>query len=652
VKIKSVEIRNFKAIREFKGEFGKLTTFIGPNGGGKSSILHAIAWLFSGDLKTADDFFCQANGERSTEISVKVTFDSLTAGDRQAFGKYALGEEMTLQRTQRSDSEKTKLWGSPTVFPGFEKFRDANVGTIRSGLTELIESDPNFSNFLGGNVQGVNKKELQHAMDKWEMDPANRHLLQSREEVDATDFFGAVGTGKLAKDAGFVFVPAAPDLTSEFDLSNRKSAMELLVGAVVKNATDGAIAEWSEEHKDVLDDLQARLKDSTDSELSARSEKINNHLSDYLPGAKLSINIGLDDWTPKANPIATTKLSRFGAEWPLPHHGHGVQRATLLAVLQALAELSTEPGGYAPNLIVFVEEPEVYQHPVQARMMASAFRRAASATGIQFVFATHSPYFVDPAFLPFTYRVLPSNTGSSVLRAEEDDYYSKKNKDGELSKYFSKALIEGLFSRACVLVEGDTDKAILELLEDPETGRTLPESGISVIDVEGSETLFTIFSILNSYGVPSYVVRDGDSDVGVAGQKARAKLKTGSNQEFEKKRDQILDSWRNGVEKFVSTAAKTAGDSQIASYVWGSGEYVGDRCAILRHDLEAELENWDQFVEESNHIVKGKNLRQIKKAGIHARIVEACDVSTAPEVLLRIVRAVNQMVDSHQADQG
>ena len=97
MKIKSVEIRNFKAIREFKGEFGKLTTFIGPNGGGKSSILHAIAWLFSGDLKTADDFFCPPNGERSTEISVKVTFDSLTAGDRQAFGKYALGEEMTLQ---------------------------------------------------------------------------------------------------------------------------------------------------------------------------------------------------------------------------------------------------------------------------------------------------------------------------------------------------------------------------------------------------------------------------------------------------------------------------------------------------------------------------------------------------------------------------
>ena len=449
------------------------------------------------------------------------------------------------------------------------------------------------------------------------MDPANRHLLQSREEVDATDFFGAVGTGKLAKDAGFVFVPAAPDLTSEFDLSNRKSAMELLVGAVVKNATDGAIAEWSEEHKNVLDDLQARLKDSTDSELSARSEKINDHLSDYLPGAKLSINIGLDDWTPKANPIATTTLSRFGAEWPLPHHGHGVQRATLLAVLQALAELSTEPGGYAPNLIVFVEEPEVYQHPVQARMMASAFRRAASATGIQFVFATHSPYFVDPAFLPFTYRVLPSSTGSSVLRAEGDNYYSKKNKDGELSKYFSKALIEGLFSRACVLVEGDTDKAVLELLADPKTGRTLPESGISVIDVEGSKSLFTIFSILNSYGVPTYLVRDGDSDSEIANEKALRKLKAGhSEEEFDNARDQILKSWKSDVENFVSQAAKMTGDSQIASYQWGSGEYVGDRCAILRHDLEAELETWNQFVDESADVLGGKKLRQMKKAGI------------------------------------
>lgn len=646
MKIKRVEIRNFKAVRDFEGDFGELTTFIGPNGGGKSSILQAIEWLFRGDLKAADDFYSDPSGDRASEMSVRVTFDSLTEGDRDSFKKYALGAEMVLQRTQRIDEKATKLWGAPMVIPQFERFRNGGVSEIRKSLRELIDSDPRFSGFNGGNVDGVNKKDLQSEMETWEMDPANRDLLQVRDEEDATEFFGAVGTGKLAKNAGFVFVPAAPDLTGEFDLSNKNSAMELLLGAVIKNATGGVIEEWTEEHREVLDDLQNRLKDSTDNDLRARSERINEHLGNYLPGAKLSLTVGLDEWTPKANPVATSKLSRYGSEWPVPKHGHGVQRAALLAVLQALAELSAEPGTDAPHLMICVEEPEVYQHPVQARMMAAAFRRAAKKGGIQFIFATHSPYFVDPAFLPYTYRVLPSENGSVAMRAKEDRYFSRKNKNGELTKYFSKALVEGLFSRACLLVEGDTDKAVLELLEDKQTGRTLPESGVSVIDVEGAETLFTIFSLLKSYGVPCYIVRDGDSDVGIARQKAEAKWKPDEGEDvLADKIDGVLKSWKSKVESFVTQAAKLTGDDGVEEYQWGSGAYVGNRCAILPHDLEAELEGWEEFVAESATVTGGRNLRQVKKAGVHARILEACDTSKAPELLLRVVRAVNAMAD-------
>ena len=51
-------------------------------------------------------------------------------------------------------------------------------------------------------------------------------------------------------------------------------------------------------------------------------------------------------------------------EGELARFGHGLQRSYLLALLQELAGASNESG---PTLILACEEPELYQHPPQAR---------------------------------------------------------------------------------------------------------------------------------------------------------------------------------------------------------------------------------------------------------------------------------------------
>ena len=45
MRIQHVKIRNFRAVKEFDGEFGNITSFIGYNGSGKSSIIRAINWF-------------------------------------------------------------------------------------------------------------------------------------------------------------------------------------------------------------------------------------------------------------------------------------------------------------------------------------------------------------------------------------------------------------------------------------------------------------------------------------------------------------------------------------------------------------------------------------------------------------------------------
>src|SRR5205823_3702688 len=51
----------------------------------------------------------------------------------------------------------------------------------------------------------------------------------------------------------------------------------------------------------------------------------------------------------------------------------------------------------APALFLALEEPELYQHPAQARHFAATLASLASAGRVQVAYATHSEHFVDPA---------------------------------------------------------------------------------------------------------------------------------------------------------------------------------------------------------------------------------------------------------------
>jgi predicted ATP-dependent endonuclease of OLD family len=47
MKIESVRIKNFRTLRDVTIPFDSVTTFIEPNGTGKSTVLRALDWFFN-----------------------------------------------------------------------------------------------------------------------------------------------------------------------------------------------------------------------------------------------------------------------------------------------------------------------------------------------------------------------------------------------------------------------------------------------------------------------------------------------------------------------------------------------------------------------------------------------------------------------------
>lgn len=94
MKIKKVEVKNFRTLKDVEIPFDSVTTFIGPNGSGKSTVLRALDWFFNGKPGVLTDKDCSF-GTSNESIEVGVMFGDLTQKDREALGKYAPGDAAT-----------------------------------------------------------------------------------------------------------------------------------------------------------------------------------------------------------------------------------------------------------------------------------------------------------------------------------------------------------------------------------------------------------------------------------------------------------------------------------------------------------------------------------------------------------------------------
>jgi putative ATP-dependent endonuclease of OLD family len=241
--------------------------------------------------------------------------------------------------------------------------------------------------------------------------------------------------------------------------------------------------------------------------------------------------------------------------------GHGLQRAFLvtllqhLAIAQAEAVQPDEPGEVeapdgsgtstaagAPSealmtadLILGIEEPELYQHPNRQRHLSAILLRLASgsiegvAKRTQVIYATHSPLFVDVTRTDQirVLRKVPGDEGqpkrtkvslTSLAEAtrvvEEADgkapgTYSAATLEPRLVALMTPWMNEAFFAHVAVLVEGEQDRAAVVGVAK-RSGYDFESLGISVIPCNGKTNLDRPTAIFRGLEIPVYAIWDGD----------------------------------------------------------------------------------------------------------------------------------------------
>ena len=216
--------------------------------------------------------------------------------------------------------------------------------------------------------------------------------------------------GKLHPFIQWVYVPAVKDVCEEGQEAKNTALGKLIARAVrTKTNFDTELESLKSDtlgrYKDLLERNQASLTDI--------SQALQRRLAEW---AHPNVRFGME-WMSDPNksvaiqsPIAGIKTGEGDFLGSLARMGNGLQRSYLLALLQELAG-SEAPD--APTLILACEEPELYQHPPQARHLADVFCDLATGNN-QIIVTTHSPLFVSGEGFENTRLVRRSNAGASV----------------------------------------------------------------------------------------------------------------------------------------------------------------------------------------------------------------------------------------------
>lgn len=620
MKIQSVRIKNFRTLKDVTIPFDSITTFIGPNGVGKSTVLRALDWFFNGKPGSLTEKDCSFQSI-DEDIEVQVTFDDLSEKDRAALGKYVPDDANTFTAWRiRSPNGSDDRSANAKSFPDFNPIKAASGANQKKELyaaLRLSRTDLDLPEAKTGTA-------VEQAMTTWEASHIDQ--LVEAPEVLQTDFFGFNSSGKMSSLFDFVLVTA--DLRASEESMDGKSSLigRILERSVDRTAADEAIAEIVEESRAKQQKVYA---EKFKAQLDAMTTKLNTVVTSYTPGRSVTISPAEVELKPSRTIFQVAVLDG-ATETDVERQGHGFQRTLLISALQLLAE--TGAASAEGVICLAIEEPELYQHPIQAQTFAKVLRSLAEDVDkrIQVTYATHSPYFLEARHFEQVRRLTRSTDETPVVtvhlatvadvRTKLDGTIDADQVSRQLDRLVTDRLSVALFATSVLLVEGDTEVAVLYGIGDRDTIGRLESVGLSIVPAGGKGGIPLADAILTCLGIPTYALFDGDS-----GFEARANLAGKKKADIDK--DQIKYSSEN------RRLLKYFGETEVDF----PPEQIGEHVATLSDNLESYLETeWTEWTTSCAEIEAAAGI-QLKKNQYAYRVATLEAKGAVPEMLKQIL---------------
>ena len=544
MKLTHLRILNFRSCRDVFLELGWMHVLVGANNAGKSAVLRALDFLFNPSTKSLNEESFWSK-DTSLEIRVEAVFSDLTDKEKEALGSYLKTDgTFHMARSARmgaksGESESDSEQGEDKIGIGqhYKKSVPALGWLQESNITgnnikewwikkdQMTVDGVSFADVLGG-TKAPSVADWKEKAKEFITAHADKIPMQEAW-TDNPKGYANVLKGTLPF---FVLVPAVRDVAEE-SKGTKSSPFGKLLYAILDTVTqektakiEGILAELSKQMNRAGGDERVPLIADTEKQL-------NTLLTDFFAGCDLEIEF--------ATPTLEVLLSApklyvdDGFRNAVENKGHGLQRAVIFTILRRYAEYMTSaPDGKKRNLILAVEEPELYMHPQAQRTIRRVFRKISEG-GDQVIFSTHSSLLVDVAYFDEIIRLEISleNIGSTktttsrawqlpMSKMIEDietrlpklkGRVTSESMRDQYSHAYNPRRNEGFFASKIILVEGVTEEYSLPIYADALPNCAFDPQGISVVECGGKGTMDRLFRIFNELHIPCYLLFDYDS---------------------------------------------------------------------------------------------------------------------------------------------
>lgn len=497
MKIRRVQIHNFRSITDATVDICDYTLLVGANNAGKSNLLNAIRCFYD-HLKWSAADAPKLDGDDG-ESWIELTY--AVDGDDWA-----------------SLADKYKSAAEPNLLKVRRYFRSNDKDRVKSNQSNIY-----------GYVDGALENDL---------------------------FYGAknVSTAKLGQ---VIYVPALTTADEQTKLSGPsplREVLNFLIKKIVKSSP--SYAALSESFQKLNDEARG-----AQGFLSELANPLNKALSGWNIKIDLSVNpVRPEDISKNLVSFAFLDVSLAEASFDLSRYGHGFQRSVIYELIRLAPTFQDEKEPkkkeFSPDLtVILFEEPEAFLHPAQQENMARQLRALSTEPTQQVVVCTHSATFVGKATANIKQvircrRDAGRTSTSQVSEAEQNKLFidgglllsalqaftadpavpeQQKKKAKDLIKNPPQAQIaedeerfryqlwlDGersalFFADRVLLVEGASERALFNYLL-ANAWCDLSHHRICVVDVLGKFNFHRYMLLLKAFKVPYGVILDDDND--------------------------------------------------------------------------------------------------------------------------------------------